>query len=180
MQKTLKDCLAQGVFQTISIATGYWDIPGLSLVVDELESFLKKDGTKLRLLIGKDPFVFASQLKKPKVKSPHFPDDYIKTDINDLEFKDEYKKSIKFLLNNCTEENPKVEIRIYRTDPDGDAQFLHSKCYIFIGGNDAVGIIGSSNFTAKGLQGNAELNYLETNWHQVTSYRYLTSCISLS
>lgn len=169
MQKTLKDCLAQGVFQTISIATGYWDIPGLSLVVDELESFLKKDGTKLRLLIGKDPFVFASQLKKPKVKSPHFPDDYIKTDINDLEFKDEYKKSIKFLLDNCTEENPKVEIRIYRTDPDGDAQFLHSKCYIFIGGNDAVGIIGSSNFTAKGLQGNAELNYLETNWHQVTS-----------
>ena len=56
---------------------------GLALIVDQLESFLKKDGTKLRLLIGKDPYVFASQLKKPKVKSPQFPDDYIKTDINE-------------------------------------------------------------------------------------------------
>ncbi|MBQ2575455.1 MAG: DEAD/DEAH box helicase family protein, partial [Bacteroidales bacterium] len=131
---------------------------------------MKKDGTKLRLLIGKDPYIYASQQKNPKVKSRQYPDDYIKTDISKLELKDEYKQSVKFLLDNCTDENPKVEIRIYRTDADGDAQFLHSKCYIFIGNNDAVGIVGSSNFTEKGLQGNAELNYLETNWHQVTSF----------
>ncbi len=165
--KTINDCLSQDCFQTISIATGYWDMLGLALIVDQLESFLKKDGTKLRLLIGKDPYVFASQLKKPKVKSPQFPDDYIKTDINELELKDEYKHSIQFLLENCTEEDSKVEIRIYRTDEKADAQFLHSKCYIFTGKNDAVGIVGSSNFTAKGLEGNAELNYMETDWMRV-------------
>ena len=170
MLKVLNDCLSQDCFQTISIATGYWDIQGLSLIVDGLETFLKKDGTKLRLLIGKDPYIYASQQKNPKVKSRQYPDDYIKTDISKLELKDEYKQSVKFLLDNCTDENPKVEIRIYRTDADGDTQFLHSKCYIFIGKDDAVGIVGSSNFTEKGLQGNAELNYLETNWHQVTSF----------
>ena len=170
MLKVLNDCLLKECFQTISIATGYWDIQGLSLIVNGLETFLKKDGTKLRLLIGKDPYIYASQQKNPKVKSRQYPDDYIKTDISKLELKDEYKQSVKFLLDNCTDENPKVEIRIYRTDADGDAQFLHSKCYIFIGKDDAVGIVGSSNFTEKGLQGNAELNYLETNWHQVTSF----------
>ena len=170
MLKVLNDCLSQDCFQTISIATGYWDIQGLSLIVNGLETFLKKDEKKLRLLIGKDPYIYASQQKNPKVKSRQYPDDYIKTDISKLELKDEYKQSVKFLLDNCTDENPKVEIRIYRTDADGDAQFLHSKCYIFIGKDDAVGIVGSSNFTEKGLQGNAELNYLETNWHQVTSF----------
>ncbi len=169
MQKTLNDCLSLDCFQTVSIATGYWDMPGLALVVDKLEDFLKRDGTKLRLLIGRDPYVFASQLKNPKVKNRQFPDDYIKTDINELELKDEYKRTIKFLLDYCGDENPKVEIHIYRTDEKGDAQFLHSKCYIFTGkSSEAVGIVGSSNFTKKGLEpegdGNAELNYMETNW----------------
>lgn len=167
MQTALNKCLSQDCFQTVSIATGYWDMPGLALIVDQLEAFLKMDGTKLRILIGKDPYVFASQLKKPKVKSPQFPDDYIKTDINELELKDEYKHTIRFLLENCTEEDSKVEIRVYRTDEKADAQFLHSKCYIFTGKNDAVGIVGSSNFTAKGLEGNAELNYMETDWMRV-------------
>ena len=167
MQTALNQCLSKECFQMVSIATGYWDMPGLALVVDQLESFLKKDGNKLRLLIGKDPYVYATQLKKPKVKSPQFPDDYIKTDIYELELIDEYKHTIQFLLENCTEEDSKVEIRIFRTDEKADAQFLHSKCYIFTGKNDAVGIVGSSNFTAKGLEGNAELNYMETDWMRV-------------
>lgn len=170
MQNVIKTCLSQEGLQTVSIATGYWDMPGLSLVIEELESFLKNDGAKLRLLIGKDPYVYVSQLKKPKVKSPQFPDDFIKTDINELELKDEYKHTIKFLLDNCEGEEPKVEIRIYRTDAKEDAQFLHSKCYIFTGDEEATaGIIGSSNFTEKGLHDNAELNYMETNWLQVAS-----------
>lgn len=169
MQKTLSNCLLQEGLQTVSIATGYWDVPGLSLVADELDTFLKKNDTKVRLLIGKDPYVYAYQLEKPKVKSPHFPDDYIKTDIAKLELKDEYKRSIQLLLQYCEGYSPKLEIRVYRTDANEDAQFLHSKCYIFIGENNSIGIVGSSNFTRKGLNGNAELNYVETSWLQVAS-----------
>lgn len=168
MQETISNCLTTDDVHTVSIATGYWDMPGLALVVDKLEVFLKKEGTKLRLLIGKDPYVFANQLKKPKVKSPLFPDDYIKTDINDLELNDEYMHAISCLLDYCTpDEDSKVEIRVYRTNANEDAQFLHSKCYIFVGENNAVGIVGSSNFTQKGLNGNAELNYMETDWMRV-------------
>ena len=168
MQETITKCLSTDDVHTVSIATGYWDIPGLALLVDKIDAFLKKEGTKLRLLIGKDPYVYANQLKKPKVKSPLFPDDYIKTDINNLELKDEYMRTVNCLLYYCTpDENSKVEIRVYRTNANEDAQFLHSKCYIFIGDNNAVGIVGSSNFTQKGLNGNAELNYMETDWMRV-------------
>ena len=58
---------------------------------------------------------------------------------------------------------------IAQLNQDGSKeQFLHAKCYIAYykdnEGNptEAFGIIGSSNFTEKGLQDNAELNYLET------------------
>ena len=67
MQETINKCLATDDVHTVSIATGYWDMPGLTLVVDKLEAFLRKNGTKLRLLIGKDPYVFVNQLKKPKI-----------------------------------------------------------------------------------------------------------------
>ncbi len=170
MLEKVNECLAQNHILNVNIATGYWDMPGLALVADKLEEFLQKDGSKLRLLIGKDPYVYAYQVKNPKKKDAKFPDDFIKTDINELELKEEYERAVKLLMDYCTDdEDTKIEIRIYRTDPDGDAQFLHSKCYIFLGGNDAIGIVGSSNFTQKGLEGNAELNYMETNWLQVTS-----------
>ena len=170
MLETLRSCLLQDGVLNVSIATGYWDVPGLALVTAELEQLLQRDGARLRLLIGKDPYVYACQLKRPKKKNPQFPDDFIKTDIDQLDLKEEYERAVKLLMKYCTdEEDPKIAIRIYRTDSEGDAQFLHSKCYIFTSAHEAIGIVGSSNFTQKGLEGNAELNYVETNWHQVTS-----------
>jgi hypothetical protein len=47
----------------IDIATGYWDIPGTSILADGLDKFLEREGTKLRILIGKDPYLFAKYNK---------------------------------------------------------------------------------------------------------------------
>ena len=58
---TLKDCINSDGIDTIRIATGFWDIPGTALILDDLEKLLLKDGTKLKLLIGKDPYVRASK-----------------------------------------------------------------------------------------------------------------------
>lgn len=172
MVHTLKECIAQNV-NHIRIATGYWDIPGTALIADELEEFLQKEGSLLQLLIGKDPYVYASQVKTPIYKDASYPKDFITRDINALteELKDEYKKVVRLLLKYCEGESPKIQIRIYKKNEEDEIQFLHSKCYIFT--NDphnigALGIIGSSNFTQKGLEGNAELNYLETNSMVVT------------
>lgn len=154
---------ANPVCKTIKIATGYWDIPGTSLVVDKLQEFLQREGTKVQLLIGADPVVRASQLKNPLHKGALFPQDYIKRDIQELEVTDEYVEVVRFIQEYCLaeEDESKLQIRIYKTDEDGNVQFFHAKCYIFLGNNYAKGIIGSSNFTQKGLEGNSELNYLE-------------------
>ena len=161
MQSYIKRCiLAEGI-DKIQIATGYWDIPGMTLVFNELTSFLERDGTSLELLIGKDPVVYTSLLTNPKYKDASYPYDFIRTDIHDLQIKDEYKSVINLLLQYCG--NGKMQIRIYKKNANDEVEFLHSKCYIFSCPTFSYGIIGSSNFTQKGLLGNAELNYLETD-----------------
>ena len=149
--------------KTIKIATGYWDIPGTALIVSKLREFLQKEGTKVQLLIGADPVVRVNQLKNPLHKDAKFPQDYIKRDVQELEVKDEYVEVVRLIKEYCQvdEAESKLQIRIYQKDNDGNVQFFHAKCYIFLGDNFAKGIIGSSNFTQKGLEGNSELNYLE-------------------
>ena len=170
MVSMLKECLASESVKTVRIATGYWDIPGLALLTDEIKSFLGREGTQLLLLIGKDPYIYASQVKNPKYKDKNYPEDFIRTDLCELEPKVEFEKAVELLLGYCTEEvDSKIQIRIFRKNAEDETQFLHSKCYIFTGDNNAVGIVGSSNFTQKGLEGNAELNYMETSWLQVAS-----------
>ena len=167
MVDTLKECINLDGIDTIRIATGFWDIPGTALVLNDLEKFLQKDGTKLKLLIGKDPAVRAKMIEDNKVKyqGKKFPEDFIRIHIEELaeKIKDEHKGVINLLLKYCA--NGKIEIRIFKTNEDDERQFFHSKCYIFTQGVDtnAIGIIGSSNFTKMGLQGNSELNYLETD-----------------
>ena len=170
MADTLKKCISNDNCKVIKIATGYWDIPGIMLVEEELRQFLEKDDSELQLLIGTDPIVRAYQ--QESVKKGRFPEDYIKTDINDLKLKEEYMGSVALLQKYChaEESESKIKIRVYRTNEEGDAQFLHAKCYIFLGDDEATkGIIGSSNFTGKGLTGNLELNYLENNSMIVTA-----------
>lgn len=176
MLSTLKECLAQQDIKTVRIATGYWDIPGLALLTDDIKAFLEKNGTRLLLLIGKDPYVYASQVKNPKYKDLNYPADFIRTDLCELEPKEEFENAVRLLLDYCTEEtDSKIQIRIFRKNEEDTTQFLHSKCYIFDGINagKGYGLIGSSNFTEKGLQGNAELNYLETDVTKVLSETHI-------
>lgn len=165
MTAKLQECIATPDVKEIMIATGFWDIPGLALLANDLRSFLEREGSSIRLLIGTDPVVRAGYLKNPIYKDAKFPQDFIRIQTQNLEVKDEYVDAVKFLLDYCDEdeEKSKIKIRLYKTDENGEAQFLHAKCYIFRGSTSYYGIIGSSNFTQKGLEGNAELNYLETN-----------------
>lgn len=167
MQTYLKRCILAEDVDKIQIATGYWDIPGMTLVIDELTSFLECECTTLELLIGKDPYVYTSMIKNPKYKDATYPYDFIRTDIHDLEIKEEYEDVIKLLLKYGG--SSKIQIRIYTKNSKEEDEFLHSKCYIFSGSSHSFGIVGSSNFTKKGLLGNAELNYLETDPARITA-----------
>ena len=166
---TLKKLISIPDITHIDIATGYWDIPGTQLIAAELRAFLERSAdTRVRILIGKDPYLFAQYSADVKYKDADYPQDFIKTDLADLKVKSEYIPAVQLLLDFCKEQHtglnaPKIEIRIFRdVSEDDKRQFFHSKCYILYGTGVAYGIIGSSNFTQKGLQENSELNYLET------------------
>lgn len=170
---TLKNILTTQDINKIDIATGYWDIPGLALLTNELRQFLQKEGNTLRLLIGKDPLLMARYNENPKYKGAKYPKDYLKIDINEIEVTTEYKAAVQLLLTYCATD--KLQIRLYKGEDKKEVKFLHAKCYILYKKHDienkqrgsAYGIIGSSNFTEKGLEGNAELNYLETEYSKI-------------
>lgn len=155
----LKELINDTSYSQISIATGYWDLPGMVEVYHELNSFLERENTTFRLLLGEEPSVKAYQVKSPAKQDPDFPEKYLKKDLENLQLKHEFQQVADLLGKYINSENiVKLQIRVYRKN------FLHAKCYIF--GTDeenAVGIIGSSNFTKQGLFGNLELNQFEDN-----------------
>lgn len=175
MVDKLKECINaggdDGKINTIRIATGYWDIPGMALVADELKAFLERKDAKLKIIIGKDPYVYTNVLKVPEFKDKSYPKDYIRADFDKIgnNLKDEYREAFQLLLDYCKDEegDSKIQIRIFKTNEDDESQFFHSKCYIFTSNDDdekdMYAILGSSNFTKKGLEGNSELNVLETD-----------------
>ncbi len=168
LKETIASFLLNDSFSEISIATGYWDLPGMVDIFNELSFFLGRDGVKFRLLLGEEPSVKSYQLKNPVYVDPNFPQKYLKTDLEELELQPEYQQVcdlIQKYLPKGADGKSKLEIKVYKED------FLHAKCYIF--GSEyenSIGVIGSSNFTRKGLSGNLELNTVEDN-NATVNYR---------
>lgn len=175
MVDKLKECFSDSCINTVRIATGYWDIPGMALLIDSLKAFVQRDGAKIKLIIGKDPYVYANMMQLPKYKDKHYPEDFIRVGMDELadNLKEEYRDTLQFLLDNCKGEQPKIDIHIYKTNNQDERQFFHSKCYIFTSADDdeknMYAIVGSSNFTLKGMEGNAELNVLETDPYMINA-----------
>lgn len=174
MVHAIKECVNTEGVNHIRIATGYWDLLGTALVLDEFEKFLSIEGNRIDMLIGKDPFVYTSQLNKlpDNLGKPKYPDDFIRKNIEELDFSDENKRVVNLLNNYCEGDDPAFKIKLYKVDNSEEPSFLHSKCYIFsgkkaTGSKWSYGIIGSSNFTRNGLkypEGNSELNVLEEDY----------------
>lgn len=182
MRDKLRDIIGSGKYNHIRIATGYWDLPGTALVYDQLKTFLEGGG-RLDIMIGQEPQLRSYQLQAPEPDQQQFPDFYLQRDINRLT--DDYRPVAELIQQFCnvrkyehlvadnrfkecgdepeeTQEDSQIQIRLFGQKDPMHKQFLHAKCYIFLGQGEADGIIGSSNFTEKGLEDNAELNYLET------------------
>lgn len=158
----LKEMLNSDAYTELRIATGYWDLPGTKLIYKELDAFFARGG-KLELLIGQEPQLRSYQMRPDLSPEEKFPDFYIQRDINILT--PDYQDVVRTILQYTTiedEENSQFKIRVFGQTSQ-EKQFLHAKCYIFTGPGIGHGIVGSSNFTERGLEDNAELNYLETN-----------------
>lgn len=162
----IKNCLRSESLNEFKIATAYWDLPALVLIYDELAAFLEKENTKLKIMVGTEPIARRYQIKVPVLSS----EEYIKRHILDLDVTEQYVKVVQLLLKFCNEtEDSKIKIKLLNKDKNDKPVFLHAKTYIFLGTGVAKAIVGSSNFTKKGLTENSELNYLETNQMIVTA-----------
>jgi len=143
----------------LSIATGYWDLPGTFEIFDQIKNY-----KSIRLLIGQEPLMPRYKAKLD-LQEPEqtFPDRDISFDLAALPQDESYRKLVTDLKSLI--DDGRLEIRVYRKS------FLHAKCYIFgdYDSESAIGIIGSSNFTRAGLTSNTELNALEDDYRIVKS-----------
>lgn len=157
LRNHLSDLLTSDKYTELSIATGYWDLPGMLELLPAFETFFGNSMfSEIRFLIGEEPKVRIAQL------DTSFPERYIKDDLRELPFKPEYQTVALFLVKYL--DTGRIKIKLYKRG------FLHAKCYI-VGSEkeNAIGIIGSSNFTRNGLLGNTELNDVEYD-HRIVNY----------
>jgi ERCC4-related helicase len=144
-------------FDRISIATGYWDLPGFQLLEESLSNY-----KSIRLLIGQEPLppAFAKRADLENIDET-FPESQIRAGLAGLDQSQELRNSAKTIKKWIAD--GLLEVKVLK------GTFLHAKAYIFgdYDSHQAVGVIGSSNFTAAGLTKNLELNYLDDNTHTV-------------
>lgn len=143
----------------LSIATGYWDLPGLQLLFDAVKEY-----ETIRLLIGQEPLPpqYAPKLNLQELDDT-FPELQMVDNLQRLDHSNDLRNLVVQLKKLI--ETGRLQVKVYRGD------FLHAKTYIFgnLDSSEAVGIIGSSNFTRAGLTKNIELNALEDDARIVKS-----------
>ena len=157
LKEFLHEHLKSGKFTQLSVATGYWDLPAIIELMSPLENFLNNNlFSEIRFLIGEEPKIRAYQLDTA------FPEKYLKADLSDLPLKPEFREAVNFITKYI--ETGRIKVKLYKRS------FLHAKCYILGSeAENAIGIIGSSNFTRSGLLGNTELNDVEYD-HRIVNY----------
>lgn len=155
MTDALKYLLKQEEFKTLDIAVGYFYISGLFLLKDEIVNFIDNRNGHFRILMGNETNgATVNVLDDSKFNN------YAEL-IHESTEKDTKTISDKAFLGKVTEwiREGKIEIKIYT----GTANYFHAKSYLFASSlNTGYGtaIVGSSNFSKSGLEGNTELNVL--------------------
>lgn len=163
LKTVLSDLLQSGNYTSFSVATGYWDLPAMREMLPALKNFLsQRMFNEIRLLIGEEPKIRINQLDAA------FPEKYLGADLSELPFTPEYREVVDFMIEAI--KNGTLKVKLYKGD------FLHAKCYI-VGSEqeNAIGVIGSSNFTRAGLMGNTELNAVEDD-HRIVNFRPTAGC----
>jgi ERCC4-related helicase len=140
----------------LSIATGYWDLKGTQEIFESIRNY-----NSVRLLIGREPLIPRHKEYRPE---PDYPDKDFFCDLENMQPTPELKSLVISMKKMIKTGN--LEVRVYRKS------FFHAKSYIFgdYYSDNAVGIIGSSNFTLNGLTHNAELNALEDE-HRIVTFK---------
>ena len=146
LEAILKELIQNERQFDLDITTGFFRIEAWIRLEEALDKL-----TNLRLLIGRDPTILPAERNRIDLKKIFKRD--VQSQLESGDFNLAYKQQIERLIAYLKQEH--IQIRLYGVNSD-KASFLHAKAYIF----DDYSIIGSSNFTPSGLDGNTELNVL--------------------
>lgn len=155
MTDALKYLLKQSEFRTLDVAVEYFYISGLLLIKDEFIDFMENRNGHFRILMGNETNG-ATVNVLDKTKFDNYAQYIHATTANDTS-----KISDKEFLGKVSSwiSDKRIEVKVYT----GDADYFHAKSYLFASSLDSdrgTAIVGSSNFSKAGLQGNTELNVL--------------------
>lgn len=155
MTDALKYLLTQPEYRELDVAVGYFYISGLLLLKDEFLDFMDNRNGHFRILMGNETNgETVNVLDKSNYQSyDQFIYDKANTDAKGISDKEFLGKIARWI------EEGRIEAKVYT----GDANYFHAKSYLFAASlNSARGtaIVGSSNLSRAGLQGNTELNVL--------------------
>jgi len=181
LETILKILIEEENQHNLDIATGFFRIEAwlrLEASITQLKNF--------RLLIGRDPTIRPAE--SDRIDLIRYFRKNIQEQLEQEPLNSTYKRQIDSMIEHLS--NPNVQVRLYGALGE-TSQFLHAKAYIF----DHFSIVGSSNFTPAGLQGNTELNIinkisavaadLRNNWfekhwnHSSVDLDYKTKLIDL-
>lgn len=155
MLDALKYLLHQPEYRTLDVAVGYFYISGLLLLKDDFIDFMDNRNDNFRILMGNETNgATVNVLDNSKYQ------DYVQL-IHDETQKDSSQITDKEFLGKVSNwiEKGRIQVKVYT----GDADYFHAKSYLFASGLESergTAIVGSSNFSKAGLQGNTELNVL--------------------
>lgn len=162
LEAVLKELILHDSQTDLDIATGFFRIEAWIRLEQAFNSL-----TSLRLLIGRDPAILPAE--RSTIDLTRYFRRSVQGQLEGEPFNLAYKQQIDRLIAYLQQDQ--IQIRLFGALGDG-TPFLHAKAYIF----DDYSIIGSSNFTPSGLDGNTELNVLikqgaiardlRTNWFE--------------
>lgn len=147
LEDILKKIIIDEKEVNLDIATGFFRIEAwlrLEGVLNQLES--------LRILIGRDPTIRPAE--SDRINLEEFFKKSIQNQLETETYNQVYKNNIQRMIEYLQQQH--IQVRLYGVNQENKQknQFLHAKAYIF----DNFSIVGSSNFTPAGLEGNTELN----------------------
>lgn len=155
MTDALRYLLNDTEFKNLDIAVGYFYISGLLLLKEEVTDFINGRGGKLRILMGNETNGATVNILSNSKFSDYkaFMQDKAEKDASEIT-----DKEFLYQVNQWLKES-KLDVKVYT----GTANYFHAKSYLFANKPDSyrgTAIVGSSNLSKAGLEGNTELNVL--------------------
>lgn len=151
MLDALRFFLNKKDIRSLDMAVGYFYISGALMLKEEFIDFMDRKNGRIRILMGNQTDkITTSVLDQKKDYFLHMIEES-KRDVSEISSLDFLEKFEGWL------ENGQIEVKVYT----GDANYFHAKSYLFANYQESLtgaAIVGSSNFSRSGLEGNTELN----------------------